>query len=203
MLFFPSQSTEKFGMSEDLRKILFSKFIKGVVDFSDIHLLISRESYQDSSIIQKLKVIIIKRILKKLEDELKLDAVNYDLWYDDFNQFLKKGLLSQDDDTEQLLRLQRFKSYLSGSTKKILRNQNKIYFLVHTSDKLDVEHNVYLEQFLGTDLPILLSNQSVDEIIFRKINQYKDFKFVNVENESDDFFDRIREDKGQLVNKLP
>lgn len=230
ILFVPSQSGEKFGMTEDVNGIsLYSKkvlikpncsellprylrFVKGVIDCSDIPLSISRESYQDSSIIQKLRIILTKRILKKLEDELKQDSKTYDQWYEEFHMFLKEGLISQEDDTEQLFRLQRFKLNLTGPSQKItieeyiqkmLKNQNKIYFLIVSNEKFDFESNVFLEQFQGTDLPILLSNQPVDEMIFKKINHYKDFKFVNVENESDDFLEKLREDKGQLVNKLP
>lgn len=230
ILYFPSNNSEKFGMGEETsgvslysKKVLikakcnellprYLRFIRGVVDCSDIPLSISRETYQDSSIMAKLKTVLTKRALKKLEDELKLNPADYDSWYDDFNNYLKEGLLSEDENSETLLRIQRFRCNLTGNNDKIsiedylskmMKNQNKIYFLVNSAEKGDMEHNVFLEQFQGTELPILYSNLPIDEMIFKKVNSYKDFKFVNVENESDDFLDKIRQDKGELINKIP
>lgn len=229
IMFFPGSNAEKYGVTDEApglslysRKVLikakcpellprYLRFIKGVVDCSDIPLSISRESYQDSSLIAKLNTILTKRILKKLEDEIKLNPVEYEGWYEEFNSFLKEGLLSESDNQDGILRLLRFKCNKADSNisiedyiKKMLKDQNKIYFYVNSNDKSgDLRSNVFLEQFEGTDLPILYSNQPIDEMIFRKINAYKDFKFLNIENETDDFIDKIRDSKGSLVNKIP
>mmetsp|Transcript_41402 Transcript_41402/g.43323 ORF Transcript_41402/g.43323 Transcript_41402/m.43323 type:complete len:742 (+) Transcript_41402:1-2226(+) len=230
IVFIPSTNAEKFGMPEEhqglslySRKVLikqkcgellprFLRFVKGVIDCADIPLSISRESYQDSNLIYKLKTVITKRILKRLEDEMKNNPEDYDAWFEDFKAFLKEGLLSEKDSEEILLRLQRFKCSLTGSSQnigieqyieKMLKNQNKIYYYVSAADKGEIEGNVHIEQFEGTDLPILFSSDPVDEMIFRQINQYKDFKFLNIESESDDFLDKLRSEKGETVNKLP
>ena len=67
--------------------------MKGVVDCEDLPLNISRETYQDSALIAKLRNVVTRRILKMLEDELKRDPNTYDKWYADFNHFLKEGLM--------------------------------------------------------------------------------------------------------------
>lgn len=229
IVFIPSTNSEKFGMPEEnqglslySRKVLikqkcsellprYLRFVKGVVDCSDIPLSISRESYQDSSLIFKLRTVITKRILKRIEDEMKNNPEDYDSWYEDFKAFLKEGILSEHDSQENLLRLQRYKCSLDGENKKIsienyiekmLKNQNKIYYFV-TADKGDMKDNVHIEQFEGSELPILYSNDPIDEMIFRQIVNYKDYKFVNIENESDDFLDKLRSEKGETVNKIP
>lgn len=229
IIFVPSTNSERYGLPEEhtglslySKKVLikpkcsellprYLRFVKGVVDCSDIPLSISRENYQDSSLIYKLKTVITKRLLKLIEDEMKSNADEYDTWYDDFKNFLKEGLLSEKENHEQLLRLQRFKCNLSGKKKvtieeyieKMKPNQNKIYFFVSSIDKADLEDNVHVEQFKDTGLPILLSSDPIDEMIFRQLGQYKDFKFLNIESESDDFLDKIRVEKGETVNKLP
>jgi len=53
------------------------RFVKGVVDCEDLPLNISRENYQDSSLINKLKNVITRRLIKSLEDELKIDEEKY------------------------------------------------------------------------------------------------------------------------------
>jgi HSP90 family molecular chaperone len=35
-----------------------------------------------------LRVLITKRVIKKLEDEMKTDPENYDKWYEEFSQYL-------------------------------------------------------------------------------------------------------------------
>lgn len=59
----------------------YLRFAKGVVDCEDLPLNISRENYQDSSLILKLKNVLTRRILKALEDEMKLDEEKYNNWY--------------------------------------------------------------------------------------------------------------------------
>lgn len=70
------------------------RFVKGVVDCEDLPLNISRETYQDTSLISKLKNVVTRRILKFIEDEMKRDSVGYEKWYEEFNVFLKEGLMS-------------------------------------------------------------------------------------------------------------
>lgn len=230
VIFIPSSNTEKFGMVDEhqglslySRKVLikakcaellprYLRFVKGVVDCSDIPLSLSRESYQDSSLIFKLKTVITKRILKKLEEEMKNNSEEYDIWFEDFKNFFKEGLMTEKDNSEPLLRLQRYKFNLSSNSQKIsledyvakmLPNQNKIYYYVNASDRDDLSGNVHIEQFEGSNLPILFSNDPIDEMVFRQVNEYKDFKFLNIENESDDFLEKLRSEKGESVNKIP
>lgn len=230
VIFIPSSNTEKFGMVDEhqglslySRKVLikakcaellprYLRFVKGVVDCSDIPLSLSRESYQDSSLIFKLKTVITKRILKKLEEEMKSNSEEYDIWFEDFKNFFKEGLMTEKDNSEPLLRLQRYKFNLSSNSQKIsledyvakmLPNQNKIYYYVNASDRDDLSGNVHIEQFEGSNLPILFSNDPIDEMVFRQVNEYKDFKFLNIENESDDFLEKLRSEKGESVNKIP
>lgn len=227
IIFIPSTNSEKFGMADDnqglslySKKILikpkcqellprYLRFVRGIIDCSDIPLSISRESYQDSNLIFKLKTVITKRILKKLEEEMKNNSEEYDSWYEDFKSFLKEGILSQQESTDVLLRLQRFKCNI-GSDKnisiddyieKMQKNQNKIYYYV--SGEKDIKNSVFLQQLEGTDLPVLCSSNPVDEMIFKQIGNYKDFSFVNIENEKDDYLDKLKDSRGETINKIP
>jgi len=49
------------------------RFIKGVVDCSNISLNVSRETAQDSSMTDKLRDILTKRLLRHLKQELDKD----------------------------------------------------------------------------------------------------------------------------------
>lgn len=45
-----------------------------------------------------------------LDDELKRDPVQYDKWYEDFSQFLKEGLMMDQEHNEALMKLMRYNS---------------------------------------------------------------------------------------------
>jgi HSP90 family molecular chaperone len=67
------------------------RFIKGVVDCEDLPLNISRETYQDTSLISKLRNVLTKRVLKMLEDSSKSDPEKYKSWYSSFQNYIKEG----------------------------------------------------------------------------------------------------------------
>ncbi len=110
ILYVPRAHNEKGGMGQEefnlhlyCRKILikskcqellpnYLRFVKGVVDCEDLPLNISRENYQDSTLIAKLRQVLTRRVLKMLEDELKRDPQAFTAWYNDFQNFLKEGI---------------------------------------------------------------------------------------------------------------
>jgi TNF receptor-associated protein 1 len=110
ILYIPSNHSEKMGFNNEksemhlyCRKVLikehsfellpnYMRFVKGVVDCEDLPLNISREGYQDTSLIMKLKNVLTRRVLKLLDDEAKKDADKYNKWFKDFEMFLKEGL---------------------------------------------------------------------------------------------------------------
>ena len=94
----------------------YLRFIKGVVDCEDLPLNISRETYQDSALISKLRNVITRRILKFLEDEMKRDPVKFDNWFNEFQQFLKEGLMMDTENKDQLLRLMRYTATFTEGT---------------------------------------------------------------------------------------
>lgn len=205
IIYIPSNHNERMGMSQEepcvhlyCRKVLikekcrevvapYLRFVKGVVDCEDLPLNISRETYQDSNLISKLKTVVTKRILKMLEDELKKDEDKFNKWYDDFQHFLKEGLTMDGDNRDAILKLLRFKSTfnknyvsLDDYVKNMKDSQKKIYFVVTQSMKT-LDANPFMEIFKGTDIPILVLHNNVDEICFQQLGEYKGHKLVNIE----------------------
>ena len=94
----------------------YLRFVKGIVDCEDLPLNISRETYQDSSLITKLRNVVTRRILKFLEDEMKRDPQGYETWFKDFQIFLKEGVMTDHENQEQLLKLMRYNSTMAQNT---------------------------------------------------------------------------------------
>lgn len=130
--------SRKVLIKSDCKELVpnYLRFVKGIVDCEDIPLNISRETYQDSNLIAKLRNVVTRRILKFIEDEMKRDPVEYDLWYDEFTVFLKEGVMQDTENQEQLLRLMRYKSNVASGNislddyvKSMKEDQKKIYFI--------------------------------------------------------------------------
>ena len=110
LLFVPKENTEKFGFGKmdpsvalHCRKVLIDaepkgllpdwlRFLKGVVDSADLPLNISRESMQDSALVQKLNTLITKRFIKLLQDTAKKKPDTYDSFWETFGLFIKEGI---------------------------------------------------------------------------------------------------------------
>ena len=78
--------SRKILIKENCNELLphYLRFIKGVVDCEDLPLNISRENYQDSSLIVKLRNVLTRRAIKLIDDEAKRDPEKFKNWYRDF-----------------------------------------------------------------------------------------------------------------------
>ena len=86
------------------------RFVTGVVDCEDLPLNISRENYQDSNLITQIRKVMTKRVLRLIESEAKKDPQGYIEWIKKFFLFFKEGLHQDKDNSDTLLKLQRYDS---------------------------------------------------------------------------------------------
>ena len=103
----------KIFIEADPKKFLcrLVALFKGVVDSSDLPLNISRESMQDSSLVQKLNKLLTKRYLKKqLEEKSNKAPEEYTNFWNKFGIFKKEGVTSDFTHRDQLLKLLRYES---------------------------------------------------------------------------------------------
>ena len=131
LLFVPQHSREKLGMPKTegevhlyCRRILIQskskglfpewlRFLKGVVDSEDLPLNISRETMQDSALMQKLNKVLTTRLLKFLDEEAKADAEKYAKFFGEFGHFLKEGIVSDFTHRDALAKLLRYQTSAS------------------------------------------------------------------------------------------
>ncbi len=206
LLFVPQENPEKLGFGQvdpgvalHCRKVLIDakpegllpewlRFLKGVIDSADLPLNISRESLQDSSVIQKLGKVVTKRFVKFLAKQAK-DEEQYAEFYATFSRYLKEGACHDFENKEALTDLLRFSSTLSeeGSLTSLQdyidrtkEEQKEIYYLISTS--LDAaKGSLYLEPFKARGLEVILMTDAVDEYVMGNLAEFKDYKFVSVD----------------------
>jgi len=235
LLFTPSENQEKFGMGQMksgvslyCRKVLIDpepqgllpewlRFLRGVVDSQDLPLNISRESMQDSALIQKLNRLLTKRYIKELTKWAKSDGEKYGEFYERFNRFIKEGIATSYDHHESLAGLLRFESSLLDSGEQTSLDdyltrakdeQDTIYYLVGL-DRASMEAGPYLEAFQKRGIEVALFTDGVDNYILETLGTYKEKKLVSADRaeiELDDLADSKsqlgEEDEKNLVDWL-
>jgi len=199
LLFTPAENQEKFGMGQMkagvslyCRKVLIDaepqgllpewlRFLRGVVDSADLPLNISRESMQDSSLVQKLNRVLTKRYIKELAKQAKNEPEKYNEFYERFGRFLKEGIATSHDHQEALAALLRFESSMldkaeqTGLDAYLTRakdDQESIYYLTGL-DREAMENGPYLEAFQKRGLEVALFTDSVDDYILETLTEYK------------------------------
>jgi len=227
ILFIPNTHAEQFGMSmEEMEVHLYSRkvlikskcrellpnwlrFVKGVVDCEDIPLNISREQYQDSSLMIKLRSLLTKRIIKLLDEQSKKDEEGYLTWYNAFHLFLKEGMATDQENAEQILQLLRYQANFTEKQiniedylKQMKTGQNKIYYILGPN-KEACERSPYMEPFKGTDIPVLFVYLHVDEMVFRGLGKYKNMELVNIETNYEDISKDIKQTEHDKEKGLP
>ena len=163
------------------------RFIKGVVDCEDIPLNISRETFQDSALMNKVKEILANKVLKFLLDESIRNEESFSSWYEEFGQFFLEGMATDQNHSKDILPLLRYSWNIDSnqvSLKKYIQHmkpgQNRIYYL-YAVNRQNAEDSPYLESFRPKNIPVLFSHVAVDEMIFRSQGDFQGHKFVNIE----------------------
>ena len=226
LLFTPTENTEQFGMGQMepgvalyCRKVLIDakpdkllpewlRFLKGVIDSEDLPLNISRESMQDSALVQKLNGLITKRYLKFLEKEAKNEPEKYEDFYKKFSRFLKEGVATSYEHQAQLAGLLRFESSLEEAGKltnfaqyidRAKDEQEEIYYLVGMSRDA-IEAGPYLEAFKARGLEVCFFTEPVDQYVMEALPEFNGKKLVSADRAEIDL-DEVAAEGKELSKK--
>jgi len=147
----------------------YLRFMRGLVDSSDLPLNVSREMIQESPMLAAIRKGVTGRVLSELDKLAGRDSDAYTKIWDNFGAVLKEGLYEDFERREALLKLARFKTTTSdGAWRSVAdyvaamkENQTAIYYAVGTDlDRLKASPQ--LEGFRARGIEVLLLPDSVD-----------------------------------------
>jgi molecular chaperone HtpG len=146
----------------------YLRWVKGVVDSSDLPLNVSRELLQESRDVKAIREGNTRRVLGML-DELSKDAEKYAAFYAEFGAVLKEGLGEDFTNRDKLAKLLRFASStqaepgsLADYKSRMKEGQKAIYYI--TADSIAAARNSpQLEVFRQKGIEVLLMADRVDE----------------------------------------
>ena len=225
LLFTPSTNVEAMGFTRAesevalyCRKVLIDaepkglfpewlRFLKGVVDSADLPLNISRETMQDSALVQKLNTVLTKRYLKLLAEEAKKRPENYEKFWETFGIYLKEGVTSDFTHKEQLTKLLRFESSLTEKGKltsledyvsRMKEDQKEIYYL-QSSSREAIENGPYLEAFKARNLEVLYLYLPIDEFVMSHVREFDGKTLVSADQDEIELENLAPEDAGEAL----
>jgi len=166
----------------------YLRFVKGVIDSSDLPLNVSRELLQESRDVKAIREGCTKRVLGMIEDLAKLekdesatpeDKAKFARFYGEFGAVLKEGLGEDFGNRERLAKLLRFASTQSDTQSVALADykarmkdgQEAIYYI--TAETLAAARNSpQLEVFRKKGIEVLLMTDRVDEWALNYLSEF-------------------------------
>lgn len=199
LLYVPSRNLETMGMGRIdsevnlyCRKVLIQakakelfpdwlRFLKGVVDSEDMPLNISRETMQDSSLLQRLNKVLTSRFLKFLDEQAEKDPATYEKFYAEYQRFLKEGIVTDFTHKDALAKLVRYESSaiekgkttsLKDYVSRMGSEQAEIYWLM-APNRQAAESSPYFEVFRERKLEVLFLYDPWDEFVMDHLHLFE------------------------------
>ncbi len=207
LLFIPSKNVELMTFQREehhvdlyCKKILiasrakgllpeWTRFLRGVVDSEDLPLNISRETMQDGALVAKLREVLVKRLLKFLDEESKADAEKYARFFKEHGHCLKEGVANDWSHRDALAKLLRFESSTTEAGKftnladyvsRMPEEQKEIYYL-SASSREACEAAASYEVFREKKWEVIFLTDARDEFVLEHLREFDGKKLIAAE----------------------
>jgi molecular chaperone HtpG len=195
----------------------YLRFIKGVVDSSDLPLNVSREILQSNRHVEVIKKNITKKVLDTLADMKKNAYDSYVSFHKEFGRVLKEGIHFDFSRKEQIADLMLFPSTKTEAGKfttfeDYVRNmpiaQGEIYYITGRPDE-NILQSPYLEAFREKGYEVMVMTDDIDDIILSSLKEYKGKNIksvvkgdISLETASGAEKEKSKEKFGKLLNLI-
>lgn len=168
---------------------LYLRFLRGVVDSSDLSLNVSREILQSGPVVDSMRSALTKRALDMLEKLAKDKPEDYRTFWTNFGQVLKEGPAEDYANREKIAGLLRFASThdatgapsvsLADYVSRLQEGQDKLYYLTGESHA-QIKDSPHLEIFRKKGIEVLLLTDRIDEWLMGYLTEFDGKSFVDV-----------------------
>ena len=159
----------------------YLRFVRGIVDSTDLPLNVSREILQQSSDVAQIRTASIKRVLALLDDLAERQPDKYRVFWTEFGRVLKEGVIEDTANREKIARLLRFSSTHTDSPEpavtlaeyvsRMKTSQESIYYV--TADGFPAARNSpHLEVFRKYGVEVLLLSDRIDEWVVSHLTEF-------------------------------
>ena len=161
---------------------LYLRFVKGVVDSSDLDLNVSRETLQHNPVLNKIQSNLVNKVLGTLAEMMEKEEDEYEKFYKELGGVLKEGVSQDWSNREKIADLLLFESTktepgklttLAKYVEGMPEDQKEIYFIIGESRGM-IESSPLLERFKARDCEVLLLTDPFDEFMVQSLHEYRE-----------------------------
>jgi molecular chaperone HtpG len=176
---------------DDAEKLMprYLRFVRGVIDSSDLPLNVSREILQHNRLIDAIRSNAVKKVLGLLSDMAANEPEKYATFWKEFGRVLKEGIFEDHANREAIAKLLRFSSTVSNSetqdvsletyVSRMKEGQDKIYYLPAETFAA-AKDSPLLEIFKKKGIEVLLLYDAVDHFLDTELTQFKDIPLQSI-----------------------
>jgi molecular chaperone HtpG len=165
---------------------LYLRFIKGVLDSSDLPLNVSRELLQSDPEVEAMRSALTKRALDLLGRLAKDEPEKYAGFWKEFGQVLKEGVGEDPSSREKLLPLLRFASTAEATDEdkvalaeyvaRMKPGQDRIYYVAAES-RSAARSSPCIEALRARGVEVLLLGDRIDQWITGQLGEFDGKRF--------------------------
>ncbi len=160
---------------------LYLRFVKGVVDSSDLPLNISRELLQQNPELTAMRSALTRRVLDMLGKMASKAPKDYAKFWGEFGQVLKEGAVEDHGNVDKLAGLLRFSSThtegdaqdqsLNDYVERASKDQDKIYYVL-AENHATAAASPHIEGLTDKGIEVLLLTDRIDAWLVDSLNEY-------------------------------
>jgi len=167
----------------------YLRFMKGVIDSSDLPLNVSREILQDSKALESIRSGTVKKILTALEDMAKKKPDDFKKFSSEFGLVLKEGPAEDFTNREKIAGLLRFASTFDESDEQSvgltdyisrMKPEQEVIYYITADSFLAAKNSPHLEIFNKKKIEVLLLGDRVDEWLMSNLPEFSGKKFQSI-----------------------
>lgn len=160
----------------------YLRFVRGVVDSSDLPLNVSREILQEDVQIKRIQKSLVNKVLSTLSELKEKEADQYLTFWKEFGPVLKEGLHFDFANKEKLQELILFQSTrtaegeyvsLKEYVARMPEAQKEIYYITG-EERAALEQSPLLEAFNAKGFEVLFLTDPVDEWVVQSLHSYQE-----------------------------
>ena len=191
-------------ITDDDKELLppWMRFVKGVIDSSDLPLNVSREILQQNRIMANIRTNSVKKVLDKLKTVAK-NKEKYSEFYEQYGRLVKEGVYQDFEHKDALTDLLRYSSTKDESLVSLkeyvgrMKDDQKSIYYITGQNQISLRSSPLLEMYEKKGIEVLILDDEIDEIVISSVPKYdeKELKSVNRSGAADDFSDDKDESK--------
>jgi len=191
-------------VADNLKEFIpeFMTMLRGGIDVPDIPLNVSRSFLQNDKQVQQIRKYIIKKVCDQFIATFKEDRTKYETYWEDVQNVIKYGLLTEEDFAESIRDYIIFKTTAGTYTtiaEYLERNKKeekpiKIYYGISENTQVSLL-NMIKEQ----NIEVIFCDSPLDTHLLQHLEMKNpDVRFARIDSEVNDFL--IDKDKVEIVD---